>query len=52
VIERLLELARRGADGADAIARRSERTALEFETGRLKAAGVSEGCGVRRRSSR
>lgn len=49
MIERLLDLARRGADGADAIARRSERTALEFETGRLKAAGVSEesGAGLR-----
>lgn len=49
MIERLIELARTQSDGADAIWRRSDRTGLEFEAGRLKAAGVSEesGAGLR-----
>jgi PmbA protein len=47
VIERLLERARRRADGgADALWRRVERTSVAFEWGRLKAAGVSEEAGV------
>jgi PmbA protein len=47
VIERLLELARRRADGgADALWRRVERTSVAFEWGRLKAAGVAEEAGV------
>jgi PmbA protein len=46
VIEQLLTLAKARAEGADAIARRSERTGLEFETGRLKAASTSEESGV------
>jgi len=47
VIERLLERARRRADGgADALWRRGERTSVAFEWGRLKAAGVAEEAGV------
>src|SRR4029077_7631290 len=47
VIERLLEIARRRADGgADALWRRVERTSVAFEWGRLKAAGVTEEAGV------
>jgi PmbA protein len=47
VIERLLERARRRADGgADALWRRVERTSVAFEWGRLKAAGVAEEAGV------
>jgi len=47
VIERLLEQARRrGAGTADALWRRSERTSVAFEFGRLKAAGVTEEAGV------
>ena len=46
MIERLLELAAGRADSADAIARRVERTGLEFESGRLKAASTSEESGV------
>src|SRR5207249_3300360 len=54
VIDALLELARRrvdggrrgGGGGADALERRVERTALAFEAGRLKAAGVTEEAGV------
>ena len=47
MIERLLELARRRADGgADALWRQVERTAVAFEWGRLKAAGVSEEAGA------
>lgn len=51
MIDRLLELARARAPGggADAIERRSERTGLEFESGRLKAASITEesGAGLR-----
>jgi PmbA protein len=47
VIERLLEQARRHADGgADALWRRAERTSVVFEWGRLKSAGVTEETGV------
>ena len=54
MIDALLELARRrvdggrrgGGGGADALERRVERTALAFEAGRLKAAGVTEEAGV------
>jgi PmbA protein len=47
VIERLLELARRRADGGvDALWRRVERTSVAFEWGRLKAAGAAEEAGV------
>jgi len=47
VIERLLEHARRrGAGAADALWRRAERTSVAFESGRLKAAGVTEEAGV------
>jgi PmbA protein len=49
MIEQLLELARRRSEGADAIWRRTDRTGLEFESGRLKAASVTEesGAGLR-----
>ena len=46
MIDQLLTLAKARAEGADAIARRSERTGLEFETGRLKAASTTEESGV------
>jgi PmbA protein len=47
VIEGLLELARHRTDGgADALERRVERTAVAFESGRLKATGVTEEAGV------
>ena len=47
MIERLLEVARRQADGgADALWRRVERTSVAFEWGRLKAAGATEEAGA------
>lgn len=47
MIERLLEVARRRADGgADALWRRVERTSVAFEWGRLKAAGATEEAGA------
>ncbi|HET7295804.1 MAG TPA: TldD/PmbA family protein, partial [Gemmatimonadales bacterium] len=47
MIERLLALARRRADGgADVLWRRVERTSVAFEWGRLKAAGATEEAGV------
>jgi PmbA protein len=48
VIEQLLDLARKsaGAAGADCLWRRSERTSVTFESGRLKAAGITEEAGV------
>lgn len=47
MIEGLLELARhRTEGGADALERRVEHTAVAFEWGRLKAAGVTEEAGV------
>jgi len=48
MIDRLLDAARRQVDGggADALRRREERTAVAFEAGRLKAAGISEEAGL------
>ncbi len=46
MIDRLLETARRKVDNADALWRREEQTAVAFEAGRLKAAGISEEAGV------
>jgi PmbA protein len=46
VIERLLDLARARAEAADGIERRVERTGLEFESGRLKSAAVTEETGI------
>src|SRR6266851_5420755 len=46
MIDRLLETARRRVDGADALWRREEQTAVAFESGRLKAAGISEEAGL------
>jgi PmbA protein len=47
VIERLLDIARRRADGgADALWRRVERTSVAFEWGRVKGAGVTEEAGT------
>jgi PmbA protein len=47
VIERLLDIARRRADGgADALWRRVERTSVAFEWGRVKGAGVTEEAGA------
>src|ERR1051325_10084847 len=46
MIDRLLERARAKVDGADALWRREEQTAVAFESGRLKAAGISEETGI------
>lgn len=46
MIDRLLEAAARKVDGADALWRREEQTAVAFESGRLKAAGISEEAGL------
>jgi PmbA protein len=46
MIDQLLDAARRTVDAADALWRREEQTAVAFESGRLKAAGVSEEAGV------
>ena len=46
MIDRLLETTRRTVDNADALWRREERTAVAFEAGRLKAAGISEEAGL------
>ncbi len=47
MIEQLLEQAQRRADGgADALWRRTERTSVSFEWGRLKAAGATEEAGA------
>jgi len=46
MIDRLLESARAGVDGADALWRREEQTAVTFESGRLKSAGISEEAGL------
>jgi len=47
VIEQLLDVAGRRADGgADALWRRTERTSVVFEAGRLKSAGAAEETGV------
>jgi PmbA protein len=46
MIDRLLEAASGTVDGADALWRREEQTAVAFESGRLKAAGISEEAGL------
>jgi PmbA protein len=46
MIDRLLDSARGKVDGADALWRREEQTAVAFESGRLKAAGISEEAGL------
>jgi PmbA protein len=46
MIDRLLDTARGKVDGADAMWRREEQTAVGFESGRLKAAGISEEAGL------
>jgi PmbA protein len=47
VIERVLDAARRRAgSAADCLWRRAERTTIAFESGRLKAAAISEEAGV------
>jgi PmbA protein len=46
VIDRLLGAAGRGAEGADALWRREERTSVAFDSGRLKTAGIVEEAGV------
>src|SRR3989475_10460209 len=46
MIDRLLDGARGKVDAADALWRREEQTAVAFESGRLKAAGISEEAGL------
>jgi len=46
MIERLLERARGKVDNADTLWRREEHTSVAFESGRLKAAGISEETGL------
>jgi PmbA protein len=46
MIDRVLERARGKVDNADALWRREEQTAVGFESGRLKAAGISEEAGL------
>jgi len=46
VISQVLEALRRGSDAGDACWRRSERTTIAFESGRLKSAGVVEESGL------
>jgi len=46
VIERVLDAARGRAEAADALWQRVERTEVAIESGRLKAAGGSEGTGI------
>src|SRR5438552_12556149 len=46
MIDRLLDNARGKVDGADALWRREEQTSVAFESGRLKAAGISEEAGI------
>jgi len=46
MIDRLLERARGKVDNADALWRREEHTSVAFESGRLKAAGISEETGL------
>jgi PmbA protein len=52
VIERLIEAVRRRADAGDALWHRAERTSIAFESGRVKACGVSEETGVNLRVRR
>jgi PmbA protein len=46
MIDRVLDVARAKVDGADALWHREEQTAVAFESGRLKAAGISEEAGI------
>ncbi len=46
MIDRLLDAARTRVEGADALWRRVERTWVAFESGRLKAAAITEEAGV------
>ena len=46
MIDRLLDTARRAVDSADALWRREEHTTVAFESGRLKAAGITEESGI------
>jgi predicted Zn-dependent protease len=46
MIDRVLEATRGKVDGADALWRREEQTAVTFESGRLKSAGISEEAGL------
>jgi PmbA protein len=46
MIDRVLEATRGKVDGADALWRREEQTAVAFESGRLKSAGISEEAGL------
>jgi len=46
MIDRLLDNARGKVDGADALWRCEEQTSVAFESGRLKAAGISEEAGL------
>ena len=46
MIDKVLAAARRHVAGADALWRREEQTAVAFEAGRLKAAGISEEAGM------
>jgi PmbA protein len=46
VIERLVAAIRSRADGGDALWRKSEHTVVTFESGRLKACGITEEAGV------
>lgn len=46
MIDRVLERARGKVDNADALWRREEHTAVGFESGRLKAAAISEEAGL------
>src|SRR5712691_12861724 len=46
MIDRVLDATRGKVDGADALWRREEQTAVTFESGRLKSAGISEETGL------
>jgi len=46
MIDRLLDAARGKVEAADALWRREEQTAVSFESGRLKAAGITEEAGL------
>ena len=49
MIDRLLDAVRRRAEAGDALGRRGEHTAVAFESGRLKSAGVIEEAGLNAR---
>lgn len=46
MIERVIAAIRRRADGGDAVWRRSEHTTVGFESGRVKACGITEETGI------